>query len=75
MFTFDEVISASEDYFGGNSLAANVFTTKYALRNPDGELVEKTPDDMHWRLAREFARVEQDKFKNTILRRRYLSTF
>lgn len=62
MYTHDEVMAASLDYFGGNDLAANVFVTKYALRNEVDELVEKTPDDMHRRMAREFARIERDKY-------------
>jgi ribonucleoside-diphosphate reductase alpha chain len=49
------------EYFNGDELATNVFMTKYALKNKKGELVEKTPDDMHKRLAKEFARIE-DKF-------------
>lgn len=52
---FPEVVS----YFGGDELAATVWIDKYALKNPQGELLERTPDDMHHRLAREFARIEQ----------------
>lgn len=58
VYAEDEVTEATLDYFGGDELAANVWVTKYALRNKADELVEKTPDDMHRRLAREFARVE-----------------
>lgn len=57
-FTFEEVLAASLEYFKGDTLAANTFVTKYALRNPDGEYLERTPADMHRRLAREFARIE-----------------
>jgi len=49
-------------YFNEDELATNVFMTKYALKNNKGDFVEKTPDDMHKRLAKEFARME-DKFK------------
>ena len=49
------------EYFSGDELATNVFLTKYALKNKENEFVEKTPDDMHKRLAKEFARME-DKF-------------
>jgi len=49
------------EYFSGDELATNVFLTKYALKNKKNEFVEKTPDDMHKRLAKEFARME-DKF-------------
>lgn len=39
MYAHDEVMAASLDYFGGNDLAANVFVSKYALRNKADELV------------------------------------
>ncbi len=58
VFTKEEAMSASTVYFEGDELAATVFVTKYALRSEKGELLERTPTDMHWRLAREFARVE-----------------
>ena len=64
MFKYDEVIATSRDYFNGNDLAANVFVSKYALRDRNGRLIEQTPDDMHRRLAKEFARIEQDKFED-----------
>ncbi len=57
MYTYDEVYKASLDYFNGDELAAKVFVDKYALRN-NGDFFEKTPDDMHRRLAREFHRIE-----------------
>lgn len=46
------------DYFKGDELAAKVWLDKYALRSKSGELLEQTPDDMHHRLAKEFARIE-----------------
>jgi len=46
-------------YFNNDRLATNVFMTKYALKNKNGEFVEKTPNDMHKRLAKEFARIEE----------------
>lgn len=58
MSTRQEVIDASLEYFGGDSLAASVFT-KYALRDGD-EFIETTPDEMHRRLAKEYARVESN---------------
>jgi|15BtaG_2_1085339.scaffolds.fasta_scaffold00359_15 ribonucleoside-diphosphate reductase alpha chain len=65
LFTQEEAMSASVEYFGGDELAANVFLSKYALRNPNKDLTEKTPDDMHRRIARELARVERKKYKDT----------
>ncbi len=47
------------EYFNGDELAANVFITKYALRNKAGEVLEATPDQMHDRLAREFVKIEK----------------
>ena len=44
-------------YFGGDDLAANVWMNKYALRNGE-DILELSPDMMHRRLAREFARIE-----------------
>lgn len=58
MATYDEVLAASTKYFDGDELAAKVFF-KYALQSPDGEYLELTPEDMHKRLAKEFARIEQ----------------
>ncbi|MBR1851341.1 MAG: adenosylcobalamin-dependent ribonucleoside-diphosphate reductase [Bacteroidales bacterium] len=56
-YTQKEIMAATTKYFGGDELAANVWMNKYALR--DGEAIyELTPDDMHHRLAREFARIE-----------------
>lgn len=46
------------DYFGGDELAANVWLNKYALRDYDGNIVEKTPADMFERLAKEIHRIE-----------------
>ncbi len=63
MYSYNEAFNASKDYFNGDELAANVFLSKYALRDNNDELVEKTPEDMHKRIAKEFARIEKDKFK------------
>lgn len=57
--TYNDVLNASLHYFGGDELAANVFASKYALHDESGNFEEKTPDDMHARLAKEFARIEQ----------------
>ena len=57
-YTKEEAYEASLRYFGGDELAASVFISKYALRDTHGKLYEKTPTDMHRRLAKEFARVE-----------------
>lgn len=58
-FTQDEAFEASVGYFKGDDLAARVWVNKYALKDSDGTIFEKTPDDMHRRIAREIARIEQ----------------
>lgn len=62
-YTYDEVYAASLKYFGGEDLPAKVFVDKQALRSDAETYLELTPDDMHRRIAREFARVEARKFK------------
>jgi len=54
-----DVENQTLEYFGGDELATNVWMTKYCLKDNSGTMLEKTPDDMHRRLASEFARVEQ----------------
>lgn len=63
MATRDQAMKESIEYFGGDDLAASVFLGKYALTEPDGNIVESTPDAMHRRLAKEFARIEK-KYPN-----------
>lgn len=64
IYTYEQAKAASTEYFNGDELAASIFVDKYALRNEKNELVELTPTDMHWRIANEFARIEQRKFKS-----------
>lgn len=64
-FTYDEAYDASVDYFKGDGLAARVWASKYALKDSFGHIFEKTPDDMHHRLARELARIE-NKYPNPL---------
>lgn len=59
-YTYDEAYEASVRYFDGDELAARVWVTKYALKDSFGNLFEKTPDDMHRRLAREISRIENN---------------
>lgn len=58
-YTYAQVFEASVEYFQGDEFAAKVFVDKYALQTPKGEFLELTPADMHHRLAKEFARIEQ----------------
>ena len=59
-YSFDEAFKASLHYFKGDELAAKVFVNKYALKDGYGNIYEKTPEDMHRRLASEVARIEQN---------------
>lgn len=62
-YSFDEALAASKIYFKGDELAANVWVNKYALKDSFGNIYEKSPTDMHKRLAAEFARIE-NKYPN-----------
>ncbi|MDE6541000.1 MAG: adenosylcobalamin-dependent ribonucleoside-diphosphate reductase [Muribaculaceae bacterium] len=57
-YTFEEAQAATLEYFGGDELAARVWASKYALKDSFGHIFELTPDDMHRRIAREIARIE-----------------
>ena len=65
MYSREIVERDTLNYFNGDSLATNVWIDKYCLKDKDGNLLENTPDDMHKRMAREFARIEQ-KYPNPI---------
>ncbi len=58
VFSLEQVRKSTLEYFDGDEISTDVFVEKYALRNTKGELLESTPDDMHRRLAKEFARIE-----------------
>ncbi len=58
-FSFENVFKKSCDYFGGDELAATTWMNKYALKDEKGNFLETTPDDMHKRMAIEFARIEE----------------
>ena len=64
-YEFDEVFKSALEYFRGDELAAKVWATKYALKDSYGKIYEKNPDEMHWRIAREIARIES-KYPNPI---------
>lgn len=59
-YTYDEVYAATLEYFGGDELAARVWSSKYALKDSFGNIFELTPDDMHRRIAREIGRIEKN---------------
>lgn len=57
-YTYDEAFAASLEYFKGDELAARVWVNKYAVKDSFGNIYEKSPEDMHWRIANEVARIE-----------------
>ncbi len=59
IYNQEEAVRASLKYFKGDDLAARVWVNKYALKDSFGNIFELTPDDMHHRLAKEIARIEQ----------------
>lgn len=57
-YSYDEAFEASLEYFGGDELAARVWVNKYAMKDSYGNIYEKSPDQMHRRIANEIARIE-----------------
>lgn len=57
-FAYNEVLNSSLSYFNNDELAATTWINKYALKNRKGEFLEKTPDEMHLRMANQFGRME-----------------
>ncbi|MCM4150502.1 adenosylcobalamin-dependent ribonucleoside-diphosphate reductase [Arenibacter sp. N53] len=64
-YSQEEANEASLKYFKGDDLAAKVWVNKYALKDSEGNIYELTPDDMHRRIAKEIARIEQ-KYPNPL---------
>ena len=64
-YSYEEAFEASLKYFGGDELAARVWVNKYAMKDSYGNIFEKSPEDMHWRIANEVARIEK-KYKNPL---------
>src|ERR1035437_10376761 len=73
-YTYDEVYKKTLEYFKGDLLAARVWATKYALKDSFGNTYELTPDDMHWRIAREIARIEK-KYANPMSEKELYEVF
>lgn len=64
-YTYDEAFEASLEYFGGDELAARVWVNKYAMKDSFGHIFERSPRDMHHRIAAEIARIEK-KYNNPV---------
>ncbi len=57
--SYNDAVAASKEYFNGDDLAATVWVSKYALKDSFGHIFEKTPTDMHKRIAAEIERIEK----------------
>ena len=55
---YEDAVAATKEYFLGDDLAAQVWVSKYALKDSFGNIYERTPVDMHNRIAKELARIE-----------------
>ena len=64
-YSFEEAFEASLAYFDGDQLAARVWVNKYAMKDSFGNIYEKSPEEMHWRIANEVARIEK-KYPNPL---------
>lgn len=64
-YTYEEAFKASLEYFNGDELAARVWVNKYAVKDSFGTIYEKSPEQMHWRIANEIARIEK-KYQNPL---------
>lgn len=64
-YTYDEALESSLKYFDGDELAARVWVNKYAMKDSFGNIYEQSPEDMHWRIANEIARIE-NKYANPL---------
>lgn len=71
----EAVLAEALRYFNGDELAATTWVNKYALRDGQGHLIEKSPTDMHRRIAREFARIERNFAPLPPERKTLLSTY
>ena len=64
-YSYEEAFQATLAYFDGDELAARVWVNKYAMKDSFGNIYEKSPADMHHRLAGEMARIER-KYPNAV---------
>jgi len=62
-YTYQDVLKTSLDYFNDDELAATTWINKYCLKDNKGNFLEKTPDEMHKRMAKEFGRIESGYFQ------------
>ena len=58
-YPYTEAVAEAKNYFKGDELAATVWVSKYALKDSMGKIYEKSPEQMHRRIAAEIARIEK----------------
>ncbi len=59
-YKYSEAVDGAREYFKGDELAATVWVSKYALKDSFGRIFESSPEQMHWRIANEIARIEKN---------------
>ena len=64
-YSYDAAFEAALQYFKGDELAARVWVNKYSMKDSYGHIYEVSPEDMHWRIANEIARIE-NKYENPL---------
>ncbi|MDL2319973.1 adenosylcobalamin-dependent ribonucleoside-diphosphate reductase [Alistipes sp. OttesenSCG-928-B03] len=62
-YQYADAVAGAREYFRGDELAATVWVSKYALKDSFGKIFERSPEQMHWRIAGEIARIE-NKYPN-----------
>ena len=65
IYSYEEAFDASLKYFKGDELAARVWVNKYSMKDSFGNIYEQSPEDRHWRIANEIARIE-NKYENPL---------
>lgn len=65
IYSYDEAFEAALKYFKGDELAARVWVNKYSMKDSFGNIYEQSPENMHWRIANEIARIE-NKYENPL---------
>lgn len=59
-YKYSDAVNSAKEYFKGDELAATVWVSKYALKDSFGRIYESSPEQMHWRIANEIARIEKN---------------
>jgi len=64
-YNYEEVFKSAYKYFN-DEIATNVWINKYAMRDEEGNLVEKEPNEMFMRVAIKMAEIESHYNKLTL---------